>query len=285
MLRCGRVELVVAARVAVDGRAHPGGAGRRRPAPAASAASATKKVLAPGHVQHEAQARAGAGGVHREDRLPRDVDQRSARGGDRRLALDLDPHLALEHREPLARVGMESRALRGAGRGGDVFAGEPAVVEQALAPARLAAVSGLDVGQLDPRPHAGRVAGQRRRLRRPDRGRHRRRSRDGRRRGVLCARVAGQRESERGSQGDAHARIICLGRLVNVAGSLRGGTMTAASVASRCSRCQPLVKRRACGRAFPDRARAAPRTRTPAVTRHDRHRLAQRPSRRPAAGR
>ena len=82
------------------------------------------------------------------------------------------------------------------GRGGDVLGRQPAVVEQALAPARLAAVRGLHVGQLDPRPHAGGIAGQRRRLRRPDRCRDRRRARDGRRRGVLCACVGGQRQSE-----------------------------------------------------------------------------------------
>ena len=128
------VELVVAAGCAVDGDGRPGSAGRRR----RRSVALREEGLRLRHVDDPAQARSGARRFERVDRLPRNVDERTARRREGGLALDAHSHFALDDGKPLTCVGMEAGAHLRARRGRHVFAGQSAIVDDQLAPVRLA---------------------------------------------------------------------------------------------------------------------------------------------------
>ena len=203
-VRVRLVELVVTRRCAVDRGLHPRRAGRCRLRRRRRVLRHEERLRV-GHVQHETQAGRVAGGFHRVDRLPRDVHERAARGDDGRLTFDLDPHLTFDHREPLARIGMEARRLPRARRATDVVRHQPAVVEESVGPRGLPGVAGLHVGELDPWHEAVAIPRRGRGLRCPHRRGHRPRTRHRRWRRVLSGGSGVDRDDEGGGQGDAHA--------------------------------------------------------------------------------
>ena len=99
-------------------------------------------------VHLEAQRRFVPDGRDRVDRLHRDLHHRAARGRHRRLAFDLEAELPVHDDPPLARVGMKAPRHARAGRRRDVVGVQVVVDDDRLAPARVALVLRLQVGEL-----------------------------------------------------------------------------------------------------------------------------------------
>ena len=68
--------------------------------------------------------------------------------------------IALDDREPFARVGMQPLPDPCPRRRGHILRHQPSIVDNRFTPCALAFVLGLEIGQLDPGLVAGRVAGR-----------------------------------------------------------------------------------------------------------------------------